>query len=299
MNFEAEFLNALLTSFSSAKNQPNKNHIPIFMPVSPLIEESLSYVQAYGDIRATYPFSYEISDLASHCILLTEKGSGILHQKNTSIILETNTLAFFDCRDKYKIEITHAPWEFKQFFISGPSVAYFYHTFNGFCENAYTISSGSNLPEKAKILLDYLKNAPQKTLLHAKYLTEMLFELLLDNERIYEKASFFYHYLYDIKKDLDLNYLDSNITLEALERKHHVSKYRICREFTQNFKISPIQYLYRKKIEAAKKELIQTDKKINEIGRMIGFDNTNNFIRQFKKQTGVTPLVYRKQNYTG
>ncbi|HZK27015.1 MAG TPA: helix-turn-helix domain-containing protein [Thermoclostridium sp.] len=41
--------------------------------------------------------------------------------------------------------------------------------------------------------------------------------------------------------------------------------------------------------------LLHTDKNINEIGRMIGFKNTNSFIRNFKKLTTVTPSEYRKQ----
>ncbi len=299
MDFEDEFMNArpLISSFANALS--SQKYLPTFLPVPSDIAENFCYVQAYGDIHATYPFSYEIPDLTSYCILLTEKGSGILHRKNSSIILEANSIAFVDCHDKYRLEIGHAPWVFKQLFISGPSVSYFYHTFSGFCESTHTIFYGPALPVKVKTLFEYLTKTPQKALLHTKYLSEILFELLIQNDRTSEKICYTYNYIYDIKKDLDKDYLNNDITLESLERRYHVSKYRICREFTLHFKISPIQYLYHNKIETAKKELRQTDKKINEIGRLIGFDNTNNFIRQFKKQTGLTPLVYRKQHYTG
>ena len=47
-------------------------------------------------------------------------------------------------------------------------------------------------------------------------------------------------------------------------------------------------------VEAAKEALLNTDKKIVEIGRMVGFENPNSFIRNFEKCTGVTPLEYRK-----
>jgi AraC-like DNA-binding protein len=77
-----------------------------------------------------------------------------------------------------------------------------------------------------------------------------------------------------------------------------ISKYHICREFTKHFHISPIRYLNLKKITAAKELLVHTDKKINEIGRITGFENPNNFIRHFKKQIGVTPLEYRKHILT-
>ena len=65
----------------------------------------------------------------------------------------------------------------------------------------------------------------------------------------------------------------------------------------EDFHIS-IRYLNLKKITAAKELLVHTDKKINEIGRITGFENPNNFIRHFKKQIGVTPLEYRKHILT-
>ena len=101
-------------------------------------------------------------------------------------------------------------------------------------------------------------------------------------------------YLIEIKNDFDSNY-QNHFSLDALEQKFHVSKYRICREFTIYYDLSPIQYLNRVRIKVAKEALIYTDKRINEVGSMIGFDNTNHFIRLFKQQTGVTPLIFRKQ----
>jgi len=56
-----------------------------------------------------------------------------------------------------------------------------------------------------------------------------------------------------------------------------------------------MQYLNDIRIKVAKEALISTDKRVNEIGRMVGFDNTNNFIRIFRKKTGATPLNYRKR----
>jgi YesN/AraC family two-component response regulator len=49
-------------------------------------------------------------------------------------------------------------------------------------------------------------------------------------------------------------------------------------------------------MEAVKEALVATDKRINEIGRMVGYENTNHLIRLFKKYTGVTPSNYRKNS---
>ena len=81
-----------------------------------------------------------------------------------------------------------------------------------------------------------------------------------------------------------------------LEKEYNVSKYRIVKDFTRYYKTSPIYYLSKRRIEAAKALLLSTDYKINEIGRMVGYENSTHFINSFKKQTGSTPLHYKKEN---
>ncbi len=75
-----------------------------------------------------------------------------------------------------------------------------------------------------------------------------------------------------------------------------MSRYRLCREFVKYFNESPIQYLNQKRIVMAKELLTQTDKRVNEVGQIIGFENTNHFIRLFKQKTGVTPLEFRRSS---
>lgn len=46
-------------------------------------------------------------------------------------------------------------------------------------------------------------------------------------------------------------------------------------------------------MEIAKNLLLSTDKHIHEIASELGYENTNHFINLFKKETGLTPMVYR------
>ena len=50
------------------------------------------------------------------------------------------------------------------------------------------------------------------------------------------------------------------------------------------------------KLEEAKKMLLQTDMKVNDIPAELGYSNTQNFIRFFSKCTGMTPGKYRRLN---
>ena len=102
-------------------------------------------------------------------------------------------------------------------------------------------------------------------------------------------------YLTDIKQRFDKHYSEF-FSLDMLEKEYNVSKYRIVKDFTRYYKTSPIYYLSKRRIEAAKALLLSTDYKINEIGRMVGYENSTHFINSFKKQTGSTPLHYKKEN---
>ncbi len=294
MDFQQAFLDALVSSISLTKTISIDEYLPKSLFVPPEIVENLSYIQAYGAIYVFYPYHYEVSELDSFCLIYTENGSGVLTFNNCSYILNKGTIAFINCNQHHRIEINQSPWTYKVFFISGLPVSFFYSSFVEDNGNLHTFLPGTTVPDKIELLYDVLSKSPDKTLIHVRYISDILFELLMEKSRLSEMNPCVLDYIYEIKYDLDYHYMD-DITLELLEQKYHISKYQICREFTKHFHISPIQYLNRRKIEAAKKILLHTDKRINEVGRMVGFENPNNLIRQFKKKTGITPLEYRKQ----
>lgn len=55
-------------------------------------------------------------------------------------------------------------------------------------------------------------------------------------------------------------------------------------------------YLAQYRIDMAKKWLVETDMKISDIAETLKYKNSENFIRFFKKYTGMTPGKYRKLN---
>ena len=96
-----------------------------------------------------------------------------------------------------------------------------------------------------------------------------------------------------MKKCFDYSYAE-NYTLQDFEDQLQISKYRLCREFSAHFKMSPLQYLNQKRIDEAKNLLCTTNVPIHEVGTAVGIDNTNHFINLFKRETGLTPNVYRQ-----
>lgn len=89
--------------------------------------------------------------------------------------------------------------------------------------------------------------------------------------------------------------LGEHITLDELCGRAHLSKYYFCRLFHETARMSPMNYLLARRISAAKERLLYSDMSISEIALNSGFHSFSNFSNMFKKSSGMTPSVFRRQ----
>ncbi len=90
--------------------------------------------------------------------------------------------------------------------------------------------------------------------------------------------------------------LASPLSVSMLAKKFYVSKNHLYSLFVNEFGISVSRFITNERIKKAKELLIETEKPIVEISELCGYTEYNYFIRIFKKETGISPLKYRKQN---
>jgi AraC-like DNA-binding protein len=92
-------------------------------------------------------------------------------------------------------------------------------------------------------------------------------------------------------------YIDCNFTeaidLERLSREACLSRYHFHRLFTRIYRVTPHQYLTRKRIEQARKSLAGNELSITEICNEVGFESIGSFSTLFKKEIGHAPTHYR------
>jgi AraC-like DNA-binding protein len=109
----------------------------------------------------------------------------------------------------------------------------------------------------------------------------------------------YYGYSHQISKAI--NYMENNysqkITLANLAEVSGLSGSSFRRCFHNAVGLSPINYLLKLRLRKAAVLLDTGDLSISEIAYKTGFSDSNYFIRQFKKFTGVTPLKYRAGNH--
>jgi AraC-like DNA-binding protein len=83
------------------------------------------------------------------------------------------------------------------------------------------------------------------------------------------------------------------IDLDQLSRQACLSRYHFHRLFTRIYRLTPHQYLTRKRIEAARKSLAANELSITEICNDVGFESIGSFSTLFKKEIGQAPASYR------
>ncbi len=94
-------------------------------------------------------------------------------------------------------------------------------------------------------------------------------------------------------------YIEQNfkhkLSIEEIADSVAISKRNFIRRFKKATNNTPIQYIQRVKIEAAKKALEGSEDPINLVMYDVGYNDVKTFRKLFKKITGITPNEYRSK----
>jgi AraC-like DNA-binding protein len=90
-------------------------------------------------------------------------------------------------------------------------------------------------------------------------------------------------------------YYDTDITLEDCASKLHYNANYLSSVFRKETGFTFSEYLSNYRFQMAKKWLIETDLTIKEIADKLKYNNSQNFIRSFRKLEGTTPGQYRSK----
>ena len=104
-----------------------------------------------------------------------------------------------------------------------------------------------------------------------------------------------------VEKEM-VSYIQQNFTgkisLREFGEQFHLSEKYISRYFKEHFHITLSQYVTYLRLEHAKQLLQDTDLSVTEKAMQSGYQNVSYFIRSFQKAYAVSPLKYRKNNYS-
>lgn len=95
--------------------------------------------------------------------------------------------------------------------------------------------------------------------------------------------------------DMIQQYYDTGLTLEECAAKLHYNANYLSSVFRKETNCSFSEYLTAYRFSMAKKWLSETDMPIKDIAAKLRYNNSQNFIRSFRKQEGMTPGQYREK----
>ncbi|PCJ56549.1 MAG: hypothetical protein COA79_18495 [Planctomycetota bacterium] len=95
-------------------------------------------------------------------------------------------------------------------------------------------------------------------------------------------------------KWLDQN-LREKIDVDDIAMHMNLSVSRVFKLFKDTVGCTPMNYLKKIRMMEAQRLVISTDKSMEEISQLVGFNNPFHFSREFKNEYTLAPLSYRKQ----
>lgn len=97
-----------------------------------------------------------------------------------------------------------------------------------------------------------------------------------------------------------LTYIGDNyqneIYISDLARQVSLNEQYFCRLFKKAIGRSPMAYINEYRIKQARRMLEETNLAVTEVCLECGYNNLGNFLKEFRKFTGTTPLKYRKKS---
>ena len=87
-------------------------------------------------------------------------------------------------------------------------------------------------------------------------------------------------------------HLCQNFTLADLAQAACISRFHFARQFRSSTGHSPMEYVLKLRMEAAKEMLVRGDQKIATTAAALGFFDQSHFTRTFRRMTGFSPRTF-------
>lgn len=144
-----------------------------------------------------------------------------------------------------------------------------------------------------KILQAHRSNAPRSRL-QVNYLFLQLIHQLATQSAHRQKRPNIATKLQAAVEYINIHY-DQKITVQQLCQLTGYSEAHLRRLFIEYMEMSPMDYIQKKRVEAAKELLLDDpDRSLDEISRTLGICSPSYFCKLFKQLVGITPAAFRE-----
>ena len=240
---------------------------------------------------------------STHCgrdgymALYTQRGNGVLQIGDNKIILDPQSIVMLDCSAAYRLYKnmrSGSDWIFSWVRFTGDACRFLYETLNNEDVCVYAAEGHPKLETEFRHILTLFQQPGYEVYFKLSHSISTLLTAMVDlkleqcamRNRHYDIVSRSIQYIWE-------NY-DKPLDVGKLSEDADLSKYYFIKLFKELVHTAPYEYVITHRINESKKYLRGTVMKVSHISKAVGFKDECNFIRTFKKVTGITPSQYRK-----
>lgn len=127
---------------------------------------------------------------------------------------------------------------------------------------------------------------------HINDIRQML--LQITNYSAARKKEYGEQLIYDMRSYIDDNYTDTSLSLQMLSDQFSISESYFSQLFKKHLNVNFYQYLEQKRMQYACEILESSNRNVQEIAEVVGYQSVNTFGRAFKRYYKMSPGEYRK-----
>jgi AraC-like DNA-binding protein len=100
------------------------------------------------------------------------------------------------------------------------------------------------------------------------------------------------------RRHLELHLADGDVSLQSAAAAVHVTPAHLVRRFRAELGVTPMAYLWQRRVTAGVELLTSTGLPVGEIARRAGFRSVFHFSRRVKQATGMAPTQLRRKGWS-
>lgn len=262
---------------------------------SPAAKNAFFYMQETGIIMPEDAPATQRRDLDSFLIVAVVAGSGELNVNGRSFPLAKGDCFFIDCRVSHYYKSSEAdPWELMWVHFNGATSRNYYDYFLGQSENVFRPAFFDKVVSAINdIIAINDSKKPDAEILTSKLIVDLLTLALTVTSSTSQYDTALKQKLAAVNSYIE-DHFSEDLSLEKLSSEFYISKFYLTREYKKIYGKTIFQHIINCRINYGKQLLRFSDKSVEEITHLCGFNDQSYFARQFKKAENLTCFAYRK-----
>lgn len=278
-------------------SRPLKNKLSkrIISTPDPAAKSAFFYIQETGFMKTDDAATTQRQNLGSFLIVAVTGGHGELTYGGETYPVAKGECFFIDCRVPHFYKSSSSdPWELIWVHFNGATSEQYYDYFLSQSKNVFTPGSFERVVSVINEVISVNEvKAPDAEIITSKLIVDLLTIALSSGMDDKQYDSALKQKLAAVHSYID-EHFNEDLSLEKLASEFYISKFYLTREYKKIYGKTIFQHIITARINYGKQLLRFSDKSVEEISHLCGFNDQSYFARQFKKAENLTCFSYRK-----